>query len=76
MFGLNKKEQTKKDAKSFINAAPKNANGYHCRSCKHCIECGDGSFSCNFGKPKLIVRNGETTQDYYWCIGRGYESKN
>ena len=65
----NKKETT------YMKSCPKNSNGYHCTTCKKCVESGNGSFSCKFGKPILIIKNTITTNEYFWCNGKGYESK-
>ena len=65
----NKKEQT------YTKIHPSNAKGYHCTSCKNCIESGNGNFMCQFGTPIVIIKNAIATIEYFWCNGKGYKNK-
>ena len=72
MFGMNK---DKEKEENYTKVQPKNANGYHCTTCKHFIESGNGNYMCQFSKPILVVKKAVATDDYYWCNGKGYKSK-
>ena len=72
LFGNNKGDIVGKD---ITKVSPKNANGYHCRTCKYFGEAGDGDYMCRHGEPTLIVENGYTTEDYFYCDGKYYESE-
>lgn len=72
MFGFSNKDSEKI---IYTKVSPKNANGYHCTSCKNCIASGYGNYTCQFGKTILIIKNDISTKEYYWCNGKGYESK-
>ena len=72
MFGISKDN---KKEENYTKVQPSNAKGYHCISCKNCVESGNGNFMCQFGKPVLVVKNAVATNDYFWCNGKGYKIK-
>lgn len=73
MFESQKKDDKK--SKLDIYYVPKNSKGYHCDTCKYRVEAGNGSYTCLFGVPKTIVKNGYVTDEYYWCNGRSFVSR-
>lgn len=73
MFFKNKTDKI--EGEIYTKVIPKNSNGYHCSTCKNCIESGNGNYLCQFGKPILIIEKEKVTKNYFWCNGKGYDSK-
>ena len=44
-----------------------------CINCDNCVYIGEGDSICTLEDPVLVLEDWESTDEYYYCGGEGYE---